>query len=714
MSLQVNDLTPEIIVAVAKAGEPRTVHAVAGSDLLKIVSKYCGTSNARRYYLPVFLAANAGIAEIKSGKTILSTDADLHVPACIHADDQIAVVKATTTGPNWSEPSALPWQKQNTRLPKQLVDFQRLAQGSGLPESLASRGSGLVAQIDSQRLEDPTVRTLYNKLLNQLPSGDSDEISEVNVNAAVRSASFSRSLRTQDVLASNNSVDFSRLSKDSSIFSSSFSPERNAFKLKPGIDVDSVVASLVKAGVKDIAVTSDYIPYFAEPQSADDGNCSLARSEAWPINAEELRKVLEFRSAVGRQPRAGSILVFDTGFPKGKVGVPPFEAAYFIRSESDSSDEDTDPYLWTSLPSIYFYEGFKESSHGVQVVSLALGGVDVLNSRMLPNFVRAPDGEVISMMGYLVSTVEQQKILDVNGTALNRTIAGGNWGQAAVSGVNMSLRFAVKEYGGLDLSANIAHHPEVLYVFAAGNDGKDLSGWQAKPATWGGLRIDNVITVGAIKPDGTYWNKSNWSAKYVDIAAPGCGVPTFTWDPVSKRFTTLYGSGTSLSSPLVSFAGSLLRDDFTTTKRIKIRLLTSGHFYPGLVDKVASARSLDVPNAISVYFDTVRDAEDRLRLGRIDWQANGRSVCNEIRKRNEVLQISRYQDNHINKLHVALMNSDDDFSFVQCELVDSELTQIQFQEALIKDGHLTFRSPEGLNIRNLNSITLRDKYLPPQ
>jgi hypothetical protein len=133
-----------------------------------------------------------------------------------------------------------------------------------------------------------------------------------------------------------------------------------------------------------------------------------------------------------------------------------------------------------------------------------------------------------------------------------------------------------------------------------------------------------------------------------------------------------------------------------------------------LVDKVASARSLDVPNAISVYFDTVRDAEDRLRLGRIDWQANGRSVCNEIRKRNEVLQISRYQDNHINKLHVALMNSDDDFSFVQCELVDSELTQIQFQEALIKDGHLTFRSPEGLNIRNLNSITLRDKYLPPQ
>src|SRR5262245_49589696 len=85
-------LRRELVVAVAKVGAERSVQMPAGTDIFKLITQYCGSANARRYYLPLFLAANAANPDIKSGKTVTTQDALFAIPACVFADEKPVVV----------------------------------------------------------------------------------------------------------------------------------------------------------------------------------------------------------------------------------------------------------------------------------------------------------------------------------------------------------------------------------------------------------------------------------------------------------------------------------------------------------------------------------------------------------------------------------------------------------------------------------------------
>jgi subtilisin family serine protease len=230
------------------------------------------------------------------------------------------------------------------------------------------------------------------------------------------------------------------------------------------------------------------------------------------------------------------------------------------------------------------------------------------------------------------------------------SIAGTSWGQASVAGVNLSLRFAA-DFLSSNYESFLKSRPSVLYVFAAGNDTKDVEQNGLLPASWGGETNGNAITVGAADFDGKYWVRSNWSTLRVDIAAPGCAVPTFAWDGTVGAFKEVPLSGTSVAAPLVSFAGNLLRD-LGDTSRIKARILSTGRYFPSLADKVRSSRMLDVPVALALQFDALRDANGRLRLGHVVWPEAGSSLCGRVVRRDEISQISTY-DKSASKISVV-------------------------------------------------------------
>src|ERR1700730_1932166 len=173
--------------------------------------------------------------------------------------------------------------------------------------------------------------------------------------------------------------------------------------------------------------------------------------------------------------------------------------------------------------------------------------------------------------------------LSVNGEAAIQSLSGASWGQAPVAGVNLSLQFST-EYASENHNGVLTIHPTVLYVFAAGNDTKNISVEAIQPADWGGHQNDNAITVGAANPDGSYWIRSNWGTSAVDLAAPGCAVPSLGWNSVTSNFKDVRLSGTSVAAPLVSFAGNLLRD-LIEPARIKSRILSSGRYFSSLSDK---------------------------------------------------------------------------------------------------------------------------------
>ena len=746
LTVRVTKLTPELVSTIAKVGEERSVKVSAGTDILKVISTYCGSANARRYYLPLFIAANSKNDDIRAGKTIISQDSDLRIPACLFAEEKPTAVVASATRLQWDKPIAVSnkgalastdpdgtiskWFPKTSDvarlnptvvasiLPSQSVNFDRLtpAASRDFPKELDDEGPSLITQVDSRRLSDPPVKSAYTKLLKQtlaatqLLPDDNWSLTKFDVSTN----DFERAVRTQDVLASNQMTDWTKLKTGSAVVSSDFQPGQYSVRLRPDMDGKTaglqVVASLPPNSDADVTVTSDYRGYIAEQPSAADSSCSTVPVSQWPIDVSELRRVLSLRSKFKSKPTLGKLMIADTGFPPGHLNNSPFVEDMFVRKVGNVVDPQHEPYLWTSVkpPDTpqYFYPTMRNGDHGIGVVTLALGGPEVLNQKLVPPNVVSQGGMIISLMAYKDRGAPE---LSVNGEAAIQSLSGASWGQAAVAGVNLSLQFST-EYASQNHNGVLTTYPTVLYVFAAGNDAKDLSVVTIQPADWGGDKNDNAITVGAAKPDGSYWIRSNWGMTRVDLAAPGCAVPSLGWNSVTNNFKDVRLSGTSVAAPLVSFAGNLLRD-LDDPARIKSRILSSGRYFLSLSGKVRSKRLLDVPTALALQFDAVRDNDGKLRLGRIvSWPASGRSICSGPKPVDELAQISRAETvDGVARVNLVLKNKYDtrQLSFPEtCNLAsETELSGISFQEIDETSASLAWKNVELLDIRNLQSIT---------
>ena len=748
LTIKVNELNSNVVTAVALLGQERTIHAQAGTDMFGLIARYCGTSNAKGAYVGVFISRNRDNVDIAGGNIVFNKDTDLVLPACLFANDREAKIGADVNGPLWSKPlivtsripqnnilisdasstppcessassARVPSSCRNTiNGPPQQVDRHDLSLGVALPLSLSSLGKHLPKQVTSLRLEDKSANERYQQLLKVALTLDLSKLSDkARLNAA--SMAFEQTLRSQDVKALNGEINYNKMQTSQRIASSSFRPDFYSFQLKPDLDKTTVSKTLMSSGVSRYIRTDAYIPILAELQSTADGPCggltggSQLSDEIWPINIAELSMALRLRRAAGRITKFGPVLIFDTGLPKGVESNIPLAERFFIKNPSSQTYGELDPYVWPSQPGtgIYFAEGFEKAFHGLEVTSTALGGIGILKSGLLKDYVEMPDGALIEQMGYVKYEDPGTTDWIIDPNTLFRAFQGlQTFDGPRVSGVNLSLQYDV-DANTVNPSEMVKSHADILYTFAAGNNSSDFASQKYYPADLGGNTSANAITVAALQPDYTLWEKSNRNGFKVDIAAPGCGVPTLIWDEDANGFKRVLANGTSLSAPLVAFAGSLLADDFRRASDIKLRLLASGRFSPSLEKDIFSMRALDVPNALVPHLTTLRMRDGTLRFGYVDWpQTGGSYVCSKLRNRSDILQIAFWTDAKgtlwLNSVVRGTGGTFRRSPTPDCLSGKDDFKGVTFREAYISDNKIIFgKESEPIDPIKLESIT---------
>jgi hypothetical protein len=369
----------------------------------------------------------------------------------------------------------------------------------------------------------------------------------------------------------------------------------------------NAVAPTVPGGFSDVqpelSISED------ELQSAVEDCVGGEGGQAYPYDISALLDVMMANKRLRQgKPVETKILIADSGL---------FSTGQSIFSEDALSDYDGigfEALTKAILPKPAV--GATKLSHGTQVASVALGWP--LFAKM-----KAIEGTNIKLM-----IVRIFDILQINSIVDGKEVLGTRYQvyQSAFTDVqkaadreafvvNLSLKTTTEIKEIEDLAKRGRH----LIVVAAGNGGpgggEDLnSGARFYPAQYGGGTYDSVITVAATQPNGAFAKFSNWSAQWVDIAAPGCRIPVLDYDLDRRTLRPALFSGTSLAAPLVSFTAALIKSESAgnwTPREVRQRILASADLVPALVKDdngrflVKHGRSLNPVKALSLYEDVL-------------------------------------------------------------------------------------------------------------
>lgn len=150
----------------------------------------------------------------------------------------------------------------------------------------------------------------------------------------------------------------------------------------------------------------------------------------------------------------------------------------------------------------------------------------------------------------------------VNGICKNVNIVPIKF-QGGIESLQAALVYAIGTIGAdiVNISYSIAEYEpykaitqnDVLIVVSAGNAGMDLA--QHSQNQGKKNNADNWIVVGCSTVNDTKQANSNYSSQYVDLFAPGDGVPKV---PIGNDYENSFGAMTSFSSPMVAAAAALI------------------------------------------------------------------------------------------------------------------------------------------------------------
>jgi len=176
----------------------------------------------------------------------------------------------------------------------------------------------------------------------------------------------------------------------------------------------------------------------------------------------------------------------------------------------------------------------------------------------------------VNAIDFLIQT---RQITGANVRVLSNSWSGGGYSQTLLNEINK------------------ANDNGMLFVAAAGNDGKDNDITPSYPASY---NAPNVVAVAATDSTDTLASWSNWGDTTVDLAAPGVSILS------TVRGGYAYYSGTSMATPHVSGAALLILSACDlNTEELKNNILDNVDPVSSLGDKTVTGGRLNVNNAIS-------------------------------------------------------------------------------------------------------------------
>lgn len=194
--------------------------------------------------------------------------------------------------------------------------------------------------------------------------------------------------------------------------------------------------------------------------------------------------------------------------------------------------------------------------------------------------------------------VHSLKVLDDNGKAeLSTVIAAVDYiteqkqrqpDTPMVVNISFGGKVNTATYNALDETIQNSIAQGVVYVIAAGNDGKEA--WRYTPA-----HVEEAITVGAYDEKDRYASFSNYGP-LVDLLAPGVDILSVSY---SKKYQTFYPalmSGTSVAVPHVTGAAALYlsRNRKATPQEVRDALLAYGRDFVSGAPEGTTGRSVYV------------------------------------------------------------------------------------------------------------------------
>jgi len=344
-----------------------------------------------------------------------------------------------------------------------------------------------------------------------------------------------------------------------------------------------------------------------------------------------------------------------------------------------------------------------ERMHGTEVASLTVGGApmaDLLSAVDIRQKI-LPVNIFASISG--LAAYEGRPFI-VNGTVPEVTIERIARDVIMTHLYTVTAQVVNMSFGGpgdttLIPSARVGAASETLYVAAAGNDDVALDDTDFYPARSGGRASPNILTVASVDSDGQLSWFSNSSARFVDIAAPGCRVPVLSYEADPQGMVPAEGTGTSFSAPQVSWVASMISGAVGSGDRrassVKKRILASADIVPALADKVTDGRVLNPKKALSLTRDVVEvksEGGSRLRRGLLTYDARSPAAyCDPapVRSHSQLLKVVPGFDGRSNVADRNWLYFGDQDGTVEAVSCKARPFELRFRDAAVSDDAMT-------------------------